>query len=141
MENVARIIKVIHKGFIRKNFIISKFDICLLLKIENLHYGQAHLMKISVSMTTKLWKYFGQFTVMRSTESASIYLFKVNNRKTRSLWEIISKLTVKTPERRSDFSVTYLPFHTICFATNYSHSSTKITNNVILSGFRTWQTI
>ena len=31
---------------------------------------------------------------------ASIYLFKVNNRNTRTRCEICSKLTIKTPERR-----------------------------------------
>ena len=30
-----------------------------------------------------------------------IYLFKVNNRNTRTRCEICSKLTIKTPERRS----------------------------------------
>ena len=32
--------------------------------------------------------------------SANIYLFKVNNGNTRKKYEICSKLTVKTPERR-----------------------------------------
>ena len=32
--------------------------------------------------------------------SAGIYLFKVNNRKTRTMCEICSKLTTKIPERR-----------------------------------------
>ena len=31
---------------------------------------------------------------------AGIYLFKVNNRNTRTRWEICSKLTINTPERR-----------------------------------------
>ena len=31
---------------------------------------------------------------------ANIYLFKVNNRNNRKMFEICSKLTVKTPERR-----------------------------------------
>ena len=30
----------------------------------------------------------------------NIYLFKVNNRRTRKMCEICSKLTIKTPERR-----------------------------------------
>ena len=34
----------------------------------------------------------------------SIYLLKVNNRKTRTRWEICSKLTIKTPERRPYFT-------------------------------------
>ena len=32
--------------------------------------------------------------------SANIYLFKANNRNTRKRYEICSKLTIKTPERR-----------------------------------------
>ena len=28
------------------------------------------------------------------------YMFKVNNRKTRTRWEIFSKLAIKTPEQR-----------------------------------------
>ena len=32
--------------------------------------------------------------------SAGIYLFKYNNRNTRTRCEICSKLTIKTPERR-----------------------------------------
>ena len=35
-----------------------------------------------------------------SKYSVSIYLFRVNNRNTRSKYELCSKLTVKTPERR-----------------------------------------
>ena len=31
---------------------------------------------------------------------ANIYLFKVNNRNTRKRYEMSSKLTIKTPERR-----------------------------------------
>ena len=31
---------------------------------------------------------------------ANIYLFKVNNINTRKMYEILSDLTVKTPERR-----------------------------------------
>ena len=31
---------------------------------------------------------------------ANIYLFKVNNRNTRRIYEIGSKLAIKTPERR-----------------------------------------
>ena len=40
-----------------------------------------------------LWLYFGN--------PAGIYLLKVNNRNTRTRCEICSKLTIKTPERRS----------------------------------------
>ena len=35
--------------------------------------------------------------------SANIYLFKINDRKSRKSCEICSKLTIKTPERRQGF--------------------------------------
>ena len=37
---------------------------------------------------------------INSTMPASNYMFKVNNRNTRTRCEICSKLTIKTPERR-----------------------------------------
>ena len=36
--------------------------------------------------------------VRKTTNSASNYMFKVNNRNTRTRCEICSKLTIKTPE-------------------------------------------
>ena len=36
----------------------------------------------------------------KTLNQANIYLFKVNNRNTRKRYEICSKLTIKTPERR-----------------------------------------
>ena len=38
---------------------------------------------------------------------ANIYLFKANNRKTRKRSEICSKLTIKSPERRSGVFIAY----------------------------------
>ena len=35
-----------------------------------------------------------------NTFPASMYLFKVNNGHTRAMWQICSKLTIKTPEQR-----------------------------------------
>ena len=37
---------------------------------------------------------------IKSFNPAGIYLFKVNNRNTRTRCEICSKLIIKTPERR-----------------------------------------
>ena len=34
-----------------------------------------------------------------SINQTGIYLFKVNNRNTRTMWEIYSRLTIKTPEQ------------------------------------------
>ena len=50
--------------------------------------------------------------------SANIYLFKINDRKSRKSCEICSKLTIKTPERRQGrrFGVLLLTlniFHTV----------------------------
>ena len=47
---------------------------------------------------------------------AGIYLFKVNNRNTRTRCEICSKLTIKTPERRqwlASLLLTLNIFHTL----------------------------
>ena len=38
---------------------------------------------------------------VKSTNPVSIYLLKVNNRNTRTRYEIRSELTIKTPERQS----------------------------------------
>ena len=58
--------------------------------------------------TQKYWKHtcqsLNQVTPLQSSIQtsypASNYLFKVNNRNTRTRCEICSKLTIKTPERR-----------------------------------------
>ena len=47
---------------------------------------------------------------------AGIYLFKVNNRNTRTMCEICSELTIKTPERRQGR-------HTVKVLTNFTHCS------------------
>ena len=41
-----------------------------------------------------------QLKLFHVTSTASNYLFKVNDRNTRTRSEICSKLTIKTPERR-----------------------------------------
>ena len=40
------------------------------------------------------------FETLKTTIPAGNYMFKVNNRNTRTRCEICSKLTIKTPERR-----------------------------------------
>ena len=48
-------------------------------------------------------KYFREFVIKAHKQCpspAGIYFFKVNNGKTRTMCEIYSKLTIKTPERR-----------------------------------------
>ena len=51
-----------------------------------------------------------EFVIFRTAISnpANIYLFKVNNRKTRKRCEICSKLTMKIPERRPDVVLVFL---------------------------------
>ena len=44
-------------------------------------------------------------TITDPTCPASNYMFKVNNRNTRTRCEICSKLTIKTPERRQRHDV------------------------------------
>ena len=61
-------------------------------------------------------------SIFKVSSSAGIYLFKVNNGNTKTMCEIRSKLTIKTPERRqlrrsSVFIVNFNTFHTLfcCF--------------------------
>ena len=44
--------------------------------------------------------YQSNFATLQLVNPAGIYLFKVNNRNTRTRCEICSKLTIKTAERR-----------------------------------------
>ena len=44
-------------------------------------------------------KTYGFWSYVNPFHSAGIYLFKVNNRNTRTRCKIFSKLTIKTPER------------------------------------------
>ena len=46
---------------------------------------------------------FKSFKLLRNNCPAGNYMFKVNNRNTRTRCEICSKLTIKTPERRSTY--------------------------------------
>ena len=54
--------------------------------------------KINI-IKTKCQKIYGKWLV-RSSNPAGNYMFKVNNRNTRTRCEICSKLTIKIPERR-----------------------------------------
>ena len=50
-----------------------------------------------------------------------IYLFKVNNRNTRTMHEICSKLTIKIPEQCRSLLLTLSRFHTLfwCFIADF----------------------
>ena len=43
---------------------------------------------------------YGKWEMAKSPFPVGIYLLKVNNKNSRTRWEICSKLTIKTPERR-----------------------------------------
>ena len=63
-----------------------------------------HLVK-SVKIQSFFWSLFSfelnTEIYFVNFDPADIYLFKVNNRKTRKRWETCSKLAMKTPERRN----------------------------------------
>ena len=46
------------------------------------------------------WNFGGSETLISWQTEKAIYLFKVNNRNIRNRYEICSKVTIKTPERR-----------------------------------------
>ena len=81
----------------------------------------SHLLKKSlIENFTLLYNVTTQKGVFRTLSSpcpAGIYLLNVNNRNTRTRYEICSKLTIKTPERRqwgrsNVFIVNFEQFHT-----------------------------
>ena len=59
-----------------------------------MYYKLGHVLQIRAIITN--WGITDDIDLF----SATIYLFKVNNRNTRKTCEIYSKLTIKTPERR-----------------------------------------
>ena len=59
-----------------------------------MYYKLGHVLQIRAIITN--WGIADAIDLF----SATIYLFKVNNRNTRKTCEIYSKLTIKTPERR-----------------------------------------
>ena len=64
---------------------------------------------LTLSLPTSFF-YRIEFVIFRTaiSDPANIYLFKVNNRKTRKRCEICSKLTMKIPERRPDVVLVFL---------------------------------
>ena len=66
--------------------------ICVLEILRNLFGRFIVLVKVSGNPTNS--------TKCTRSNPAGIYLFKVNNRNTRTRCEICSRLTIKTPERR-----------------------------------------
>ena len=51
-----------------------------------------------------------RYFIQKRLDPANIYLWKANNRNTRKRWEICSKWTIKTPERRHYFWAYFIPF-------------------------------
>ena len=62
------------------------------------------LRLIHYMLTAQLWKHL--ITVLSKQNPAAIYLLKVNNRNTRTMCEVCSKLTIKIP--CSSFSIVNL---------------------------------
>ena len=63
-------------------------------KCKNMNLGQ-NSMTNSFHATTLVFFFTPR---KEKTSTAGIYLFKVNNRNTRTIYEICSKLTIKTPQ-------------------------------------------
>ena len=74
--------------------------------------------------------------------SANFYLFKVNNRNTRKRCEICSKLTIKTPERRSSVLLLALNIFIFIFFVSVRWTVMKTCNERFNSSWKTsaiWQ--
>ena len=86
----------------------KSFNLSLESKSElNWDYHSIELLQMSfvwwVISNYAMEKYFPEFVIKAHKQCpspAGIYFFKVNNGKTRTMCEIYSKLTIKTPERR-----------------------------------------
>ena len=86
----------------------KSFNLSLESKSElNWDYHSIELLQMSfvwwVISNYAMEKYFPEFVIKAHKQCpspAGIYFFKVNNGKTRTMFEIYSKLTIKTPERR-----------------------------------------
>ena len=67
----------------------------------NLDKQQAMILSCFLSnIVIRLYSGFASMALSKATGSIEIYLLKVNNRNTRTMCEICSKLTIKTPEWR-----------------------------------------
>ena len=63
-------------------------------------YGHLMLPVVTSDKITPDIDFTDEVVIQCDVPPAGIYLFKVNNRNTRTRCEICSKLTIKTPERR-----------------------------------------
>ena len=87
MKIINSIIYKIYKiSYLKKNYIISKKS--------GVNKGEDALVLWESAFT------YSKLTIEIPAFTAGIYLLKFNNRKTRTMCEICSKLTIKTPERR-----------------------------------------
>ena len=74
-----------------------------LLVFEEALKNMFRLQRVDWGKWEKIWRFWCSsewFFMWFLLYPASIYLFKANNRNTRTMCEICSKLTIKTPERR-----------------------------------------
>ena len=69
------------------------------LSRSDLKYS-AHFFLLRQRQNAFMISFIGLQLTITLTQAGNINLFKVNNRNTRKKFEISSKLTIKTPERR-----------------------------------------
>ena len=69
------------------------------LSRSDLKYS-AHFFRLRQRQNASMISFIGLQLTITLTQAGNINLFKVNNRNTRKKFEICSKLTIKTPERR-----------------------------------------
>ena len=82
------------------------------VKITNTKFGKVSLFYHPVFRLEKIWN-----DIIEALYPAGNYMFKVNNRNTRTRCEVCSKLTIKTLERRQALLLTLNTLHILflCF--------------------------
>ena len=98
-QNTLKHLRNSYLYFFGRNCISNKNYLPRLLWISG---GEPFSSKCSLLIAVKTEKQKNGTLVRKglSIHPANIYLFKVNNRNTRKICKICSKLTIKTPERR-----------------------------------------
>ena len=97
------------------NIIVLYQCIVYWINFQSIYYFQNY---IYISKSITLYTFIVFFKSVESLECilnpAGTYMFKVNNRNTRTRYEICSKLAIKTPQRRqwrlSDIFIVYFEY-------------------------------
>ena len=98
------------------NCILSKF---LLLQLWFMNYSESNTISWAINKNSKTATTKSSSRTHRNLKAqtpANIYLFKVNNKNSRKMSEICSKLIIKAPEQR------YLLL-SVFFTVNFEHIS------------------